>query len=427
MKDPIIFHIDVNNAFLSWTAVYLLQNGYTKDIRTIPSIIGGDEKTRRGIVLAKSPIAKKYGVVTAETIYSAKKKCPNLEIFPGNYRWYYQKSKELMEYLKQYSPQQEQLSIDECFLDMSGMDYIYKDLIELAYKIKAEIKEKFGYTVNIGIANNKLCAKMASDFEKPDKVHTLMKDEIVTKLWPLDVGDLFMCGKKTKEELNKMGIYTIGDLARADIKKLERKFKSQAKYLQEAARGIDESKVEERTSKNQSISVTETLPYNYTDSEKLKEILFRQTEEVCRELRQKKLFTKTIGVIFKNSNFISYSAQVTLENPTNHTKDIIKKVYEVLEENYKEDEIRLIGVRLSNLVSEKKEQISLFEEDNNKSKEEEDSIQETIDNINNKFGKSILKPASLQLLGESKSKKNEIWKEKNSSQKNQKSTKTDAN
>ena len=144
MPKSIVFHIDVNNAFLSWTAVYLLKQGNKKDIRKVPSIIGGDEKKRRGIVLAKSPVAKKYGIKTAETIYSAKEKCKNLEIYPPNYKWYYEKSKELMKYLSQYSPSQEQISIDECFLDMTGMDYIYKDIIKLAYKIKDEVKEKYG-------------------------------------------------------------------------------------------------------------------------------------------------------------------------------------------------------------------------------------------------------------------------------------------
>ena len=403
MKEKIIFHIDVNNAFLSWTAVYLLNNGYDKDIRKIPSIIGGDEKTRRGIVLAKSPVAKKYGIVTAETTYSAKKKCPNLEIYPPNYKWYYEKSRELMEYLSQYSPLLEQYSIDECFLDMSGMSYIYKDLEKLAYKIKDEIKEKFGYTVNIGIGNNKLCAKMASDFEKPNKVHTLFKDEIVSKLWPLDVGDLFMCGKSTKNELNKLNIYTIGDLAKKDKKYLERKFKMQGEYLYNASRGIDTSNVEIRTAKNQSISITETLPYNYMDRDKLKEIIFRQVEEVTRELRRKKLFTKTVGVIFKNSNFVSYSAQATLDKATDNTKKILKSIYEVFDNNYKDDEIRLIGVRLANLTGTIDDQISLF--DSIEEDIKDNTIQKTIDDINNKFGKSLIKPASLKLVGETRSKK----------------------
>ena len=403
MKERYIFHIDVNNAFLSWTAVYLLKNGYKKDIREIPSVIGGDPKTRTGIVLAKSPIAKKYGIVTAETLYSAKKKCKDLEIYPPQYKWYYEKSRELMEYLKTYSPIQEQLSIDECFLDMSGMNYIYKDLEKLAHKIKDEVKEKFGYTVNIGIGNNKLCAKMASDFEKPNKVHTLYKDEIVSKLWPLDVGDLYMCGKSTKKELNKLSIYTIGDLAHKDLKFLERHLKSQGRYLYYASRGIDEDKVEETKGKNQSISITETLIHDCNDRDKLKEVLFRQVEEITRQLREKKLYTKTVAVIFKNNSFISYSAQATLNKPTNNTKEILKKIYNVFDENYKDDEIRLIGARLANLVNTKDEQMSLFDEDTNNDKE--DSIQQTIDNINNRFGKSLIKPASLKLVGECKNKK----------------------
>ena len=402
MKKRIIFHIDVNNAFLSWTAVYLLKKGYKKDIRKIPSVIGGDEKTRRGIVLAKSPVAKKYGIITAETLYSARKKCKNLEIYPPNYHYYYQMSKELMEYLGKFSPVQEQISIDECFLDMSGMDYIYNDLIELAHKIKNEIKEKFGYTVNIGIANKKLCAKMASDFEKPDKVHTLFSTEIVEKLWPLDVGDLFMCGKRSKEELYKLNIHTIEELALTDQKKLEKHFKSQGKYLHDAANGIDYSKVEVKQSKNQSISISETLPFNYKDPDKLKEIIFRQTEEVTRQLRSRKMYTKTVSIIFKNSNFISYSAQSSLENPTNNTKEILKIAYEVFDSNYKGDDIRLLGVRLSNLTTNKNKQVSIFNID--EENKEEDSIQNTIDNINEKFGKSVIKPASLKIVGESRRK-----------------------
>ena len=409
MKERIIFHIDVNNAFLSWTAVYLLKNGYKKDIRKVPSIIGGDEKQRRGIVLAKSPIAKKYGIITAETIYSAKKKCPNLEIYPPNYQWYYEKSKELMEYLSKYSPNLEQFSVDECFLEMTGMNYLYDDLTELANNIKNEIKERFGYTVNIGIGNNKLCAKMASDFEKPDKVHTLYKNEIVSKLWPLDVGDLFMCGKSTKKELNALNIYTIGDLARTPSKILEKHFKNQGKYLQNAARGIDDSKVEQKKSKNQSISISETLPYNYQDKEKIKEVLFRQTEELSRELRSKEKYTKTIGIILKNKNFVTYSAQVSLAKPTKNTKEILKNIYQLLEDNYRDDEIRLIGVRFASLTDERQEQINLFNIEEVKEEEKEDNIQKTMDNINNKYGKSLIKPASLQLLKDSERKKKKYY------------------
>ncbi len=405
MKERLIFHIDVNNAFLSWTAVLLLKQGYQKDIRTIPAIIGGDKSKRHGIVLAKSPIAKKFGIKTAETIYQAKKKCPKLEIYPPDYKWYYKQSQNLFNYLSQYSPQLEKFSIDECFLDMTGTNYLYKDYYALAIKIKEDIKTKFGFTVNIGIGNNKLCAKMASDFEKPDKVHTLLKQEIETKLWPLDVGNLFMVGKRTKEELNKLNIYTIKDLAFTNDKILEKKFKNQAKYLKESAWGIDNTKVTPKSEKTTSISTTETLAYDHTDEEKLKDILFRQTEDVARELRKQKQYAKTVAVVYKNNHFQNYSAQAKLPHQTNNTKEIYKLVIEIFNKSYKKDPIRLIGVRLSDLQETKERQMTLFEENyDNEQKEEE--IQKTIDNINQKFGKSIVAPASLKIIGNPKSKRN---------------------
>lgn len=402
MKERIIFHIDVNNAFLSWSAVLLLKKGSQIDIRKIPAIIAGDETKRRGIVLAKSPIAKKFGVVTAETIYSAKSKCPVLQVFKPNYEWYYQKSKELMNYLSQYTPVMEQFSVDECFLDMTGTSYLYKNYLELAFFIKEEIKNKFGYTVNIGIGNNKLCAKMASDFEKPDKVHTLLKHEIEEKLWPLPVRDLFMVGKKTALELQKLNIKTVKDLANSSDSILYKHFKNQSIYLKEAANGIDITPVEARSSKSESISISETLPYDYDDEEKLEEVLFRQTEEVSRELRYQKQYTKTIAVIFKNSGFVNYSAQVGLLNATDKTEEIYKYVIEVFKKNWKQDPIRLIGVRLASLTDKKEKQLSLFEETTEK--EEDDKIQKTLDEINRKYGSTKIAPASLTLLGEQKSK-----------------------
>lgn len=400
--ERIIFHVDVNNAFLSWTAIYLLEHGYEIDIRTIPSVIGGDEKERHGIVVAKSPVAKKMGVKSAEPIFQAKKKCPNLKVYPANHEWYKIESKKFKDYLKQYSPDIEEFSIDECFIDMTGTNYLYKDYIKLAYKIKNDIKEMFGFTVNVGVGNNKLCAKMASDFEKPDKVHTLFKDEIVTKLWPLDVGDLFMVGKKTTEQLRNMNINTVGELAHTDYKKLVKVFKEQqAEYLKNASWGIDNSEVNEANyHKNNSISTTETLPRDTDDEDKLKEQLLLQTERVTRELREKNKYTNTIAVIYKDRNFNSYSAQEKLSNPTNDTKEIYKKVVEVFEKNFKKEPLRLIGVRLADLTEKKNEQISIFEIE--EEKEDNSNIQKTIDELNKKFGSDLIISASLKAVAKHK-------------------------
>ncbi len=218
-----ILHVDVNNAFLSWSAVYMLKNGYNIDIRTIPSIIGGDEERRSGIVLAKSPIAKKFGINTGEPIFFAKQKCNNLEVFPCNFKVYKEYSNKLYNLLLEYTDIIERFSIDECFLDLTHF-LMKKDIMDIAKEINTRVKNEFGFTVNIGIAHNKILAKMASDFEKPNKIHTLYENEIESKMWPLPVGDLFMLGKKTVPKLYNMQIKTIGDLAHYDKNILSKKF-----------------------------------------------------------------------------------------------------------------------------------------------------------------------------------------------------------
>lgn len=391
-KKRIIFHVDVNNAFLSWTAVLLLKEGYNIDIRKIPAVIGGDEKKRSGIVLAKSPIAKKFGIVTAETLYSARSKCPNLKIFPPNYNWYYQKSKEFHDFLKTFTPNVLKYSVDEAFMDFTGTSYIYKDYIKLAYYIKDEVKKRFGFTVNVGVANNMLCAKMASDFEKPDKVHTLFEDEVKTKMWPLPIENLFMVGRQTSKKLRNLNINTIGALAANDIDFLRYHFKNQAEFLKNSANGIDESKVEHQTSKNQSISVTETLPKDEEDILKLKKVLLRQVSNISRELREKKKYCNVVAIIFKNNQFETYSRQTKLSNPTDKTEIIYQTIIELLEKYWKKDPIRLIGVRLADLCNDRKTQVSLFDLEE---EQDDSSIQKTIDDINSKFGNNFIIPASL--------------------------------
>lgn len=388
----IIFHIDVNNAFLSWTAVYLLKEGYKKDIRKIPAVIGGDEKQRRGIVLAKSPIAKKYGIVTAETLYSARKKCGWLEVFPPNYPFYVEQSKKLYSYLASYTPNIEQYSIDECFLDMTGTSLLYgNDYLKLAYKIKNEIREKYGFTVNIGIGENKLCAKMASDFEKPDKVHTLYMNEIETKMWPLPVNDLFMLGRSSAKRLEELGIKTIGDLARCSPTFLRKHFKKQGDYFLEASKGIDYSPVVPKSDKNKCISISRTLPYDYTKKEELEKVLFDEVESVTFDLRRKKLYAKTVAITYRNFLFKNYSHQMTIDNPTNSTNDIYNQVLVLFTRSWREDPIRNIGVRLSDLTDEKKEQMSIFD---NIEKKEVSEVEKVMDEIINKFGRDSVKFAS---------------------------------
>jgi len=391
MNQRVIFHIDVNNAFLSWTAVKLLNEGYKIDIRTISSIIGGDESKRHGIVLAKSPIAKKYGIKTAETIYSARKKCKDLKIYPADYEYYYRISRDLFKYLSKYSPDMEQLSVDECFLDMSNTHYLYDNLIDLAYKIKNEIYDKFGFTVNVGIGNNKLCAKMASDFEKPNKVHTLFQSEIEDKLWPLLVQELYMVGTKTAERLKLLGINTIGELAKTDVNFLKKRFKTFGITMWEYANGIDNSKVINEYETNKCISVSETFETDVDDINRLKRTLLEQTEKVAKQLRKQNKYATTVAVTIKTYDFKSVSKQCKLDNPTDITTEIYDKVINIFDNFWDETKIRNIGIRLSNLTDCCNRQLSLFDTYDEKDHE----FQKIVDDIKDKFGNDMLMPASL--------------------------------
>ena len=395
MKERLIFHIDVNNAFLSWTAVDLLKNGYSIDIRTIPSVIGGDEDARRGIVTAKSPVAKKMGVVSAEPLYMARRKCPNLKVFKGDYELYHRESNKLYKYFCTLTDRVERFSIDECFLDMSGTNFLYPDPIKLAYQIKDEIYNKFGYTVNIGIANNKLCAKMASDFEKPNKVHTLFNYEIEKKMWPLPVEDLFMVGKSSSKVLREMGITTIGALAHTDLDLLKRRFKSQGEMMKNYANGIDFSSVDpnNHNGKSKSMSVTETMPKDVESTAELKKILMKQAERISRQARKEKVYAQTVALIFKTSDFISYSHQIKLVNPTNVTADIYNYCLDILSKGWRGEPLRLIGIRLSDFTCDNRKQISIFDQEKDL---HADKMQEILDDISNKYGDGIIIPASLK-------------------------------
>ena len=393
MKERIFFHIDVNNAYLSWTAVDLLKNGYEKDIRRYPSVIGGDEDKRHGVVLAKSPVAKKKGVVSAETIYSARKKCPDLLVFPPNYKLYSENSRKLFEYLSTFTPDIKIFSIDEAFLDMSNMDYIYKDIVKLAYEIKDEIKKRFGFTVNVGIGNNCLCAKMASDFEKPDKVHTLFSYEVKDKMWPLPVCDLLYVGKSSVKKLKELGIMTIGDLARSNVELLKPYFKNMAMDLINRANGIDDMDYKDKTAKNKSISISRTLPKDVIDKQILYKLLLEEADEVGRNLRRQNKYTKTIAVTFRNSSFFDYSHQITLDEEINSTMDIYNEVIKIFEVAWRHDYIRNIGIRLDKLCDKTSVQLDLFEKNK---KTDNSNVQEVLDKINDKFGKSCVTIASLK-------------------------------
>ena len=390
-----ILHVDVNNAFLSWTAIDMLKNGSQIDIREIPAIIGGDESKRSGIVLAKSMKAKECGIKTADTIYQARIKCPGLKIYPSNFKVYREYSNKLYNLLLEYTDRIERFSIDECFLDMTN--YLMNDaLINKAKEINKRVKEELGFTVNVGVAHNKLLAKMASDFTKPDRVHTLYKEEISEKMWNLNISELFMLGKKTVPKLYNMQIKTIGDLAKSDVKILEKKFGKHGVQMWEYANGIDKSDVKYMPEKPRGVGNSITLPQNINDIEKLEEILLALAEQVSYRLRRYDLLANTVNVQLRTKDFEDTSHQGKLITATSSTKEIYSKGKELLEQLYKKGmSIRLIGLRVDNLVEKEQLQLSFFD---NKDHEKQEKLDKVIDNLKQKYGyNSITRAGKMNL------------------------------
>jgi len=378
-----ILHIDVNNAFLSWTAIEMLKEGYSVDIRTIPSIIGGDETRRAGIVLAKSIKAKQFGIVTGETIYQAKMKCPGLQVFGGRYNKYKEYSDKLYNLLLEYTDKIERYSIDECFLDMTNY-LINGKLIDKAYEIKRRVKEELGFTVNVGVSTNKLLAKMASDFKKPDMVHTLYPSEIQIKMWNLPVSELFMLGRKTVPKLQSMKIKTIGDLAQVEQIKLIKKFGKHGNIMWQYANGVDNSEVNYKQEKPKGIGNSITLPMDISEIEKLEEVLLALTEHVAYRLRKHGMLAKVVNVQIRTNEFKDFTHQGKLNEVTCSTKIIYEKAKSLLKEMLKEKKmIRLVGIRVDNLIEKDEMQISLFNAANTEKLERLDNV---LDSLNQKYG-----------------------------------------
>lgn len=393
----IFFHIDVNSAFLSWTALELLEQGGEQDIRTIPSIVGGDTQTRHGIVLAKSIPAKSYGIQTAEPVVNALRKCPNLTIVPPNHRMYQKRSQMLMDHLSGICPDIEQVSIDECFMDYTPIMDKYPTPEAAAHIIKDSVREEFGFTVNVGISDRKVLAKMASDFKKPDLVHTLYSDEIETKLWPLPVSSLFMCGHSSTETLHKLGIRTIGDLAHADLQILQSHLKSHGTTLWEYANGIDSSDITPEPVKMKGIGNSTTLSTDVVTKEEAYRTLLQLAETVGQRVRASHELAGMVSTEIKYASFQSVSHQTTLEFPSASTDVIYTTACRLFDELWNGKPIRLLGIRTSKLVPEGEPiQLSLFDYQNPSPRnEKQQKLDSALDSLRNKYGQDIIKRGSL--------------------------------
>jgi DNA polymerase-4 len=379
-----IFHIDANSAYLSWTAVKLLENGYPVDIREIPAVISGDPLNRHGIILAKSLPAKKYGITTGQSLFEAKQKCPKLAVYPPDYDLYMLCSNAMYQILLEYSPLVERYSIDECFLDYTASLGRQGNPVEAAYEIKRRIKIELGFTVNVGVSTNKLLAKMASELKKPDQIHTLWPDEIQKKMWPLHVGELFMVGRATSQKLRKININTIGDLAGADPNHMKALLKTPGLLVWAFANGHDESEVTLNSDIIQKgVGNSTTIAYNVTEKKEAHMILLALTERVAMRLRKLGYVASLVSVSIKTDGFIRYSHQVQLQHSFNTTSEIFEYVCLLFEQRWKGEPIRLLGVSVSDFSMCGTRQLSLFDK---RDGVKLNRLDQTIDKIREKYG-----------------------------------------
>lgn len=391
MPQPLIYHIDVNSAFLSWEAAELLrQDPDAPDIRSFPSVIGGSEKTRQGIVLAKSPSAAALGVCTGEPLAQARRKCPDLKIYAPHYSIYVERSRQFMALLKEYAPSVDTYSIDEAFCDMTGTSSLYGNPVDFAHRLKDEIHTRLGFTVNIGISSNRLLAKTASDFEKPDKVHTLFPSEMEEKFWPLPIEDLFFVGKSTALRLRSLGITTIGQLAKSDHAMILSVFKSHGDTIWNYANGIESTPLSHNDAASKGFGNSLTLQYDVTDTAVAKHVLLSLCETVGARIRAAGAYVSVVQVQIVDNDFRHTSRQVTLASSTNVTEKLYTCACELFDELWDHRPIRLLGVSTGKATQEHYEQYDLFDMQKN---EKLSRLNVAVDAIRSRYGEDSIKRA----------------------------------
>ncbi len=391
MPTPVIYHIDVNSAFLSWEAAHRLsQDSSATDIRLIPSVIGGSEENRHGIVLAKSPSAKAFHIHTGEPLVNARRKCPELMVIPPNYALYVSNSHKFIELLHAYAPVVEQYSIDEAFCDMTGTSRIYGSPVEFAEKLKNMIAEELGFTVNIGVSSNRLLAKMASDFEKPNRVHTLFPEEIPAKMWPLPVDDLFFVGRSTSKRLHTIGIHTIGELAACDVTLLQNHLKKQGEIIWNYANGRDVELVKDYKRANKSYGNSITISYDVTDAETAKIFLLSLCETIGARIRMDGAFISMVSVSIVDFNFHRQSHQMQLTGATNVTEVIYTSACQLFDQLWNHEPIRQIGVSTGHITDSDNRQYDLFDTEKN---EKLSKLNAAIDSIRTRYGEDSIQRA----------------------------------
>jgi len=388
-------HIDANSAYLSWTALDLLERGHHIDYRRIPAVVAGDPTNRHGIILAASiPAKRKFGIRTAITLFEAQKRCPDLVVLKPNYDLYVHYSRAMYEILNDFSPAIERYSIDECYLDYSASRRLYGDPVQAAYKLKDRIHKELGFTVNVGVSVNKLLAKMASEMEKPNKVHTLYPSEMEEKMWPLDVQELFYCGRATAAKLRRIGINTIGEIARSDLATIQAVLKpAHGTLIYNYANGIDDSPVLPQDADLQKgVGNSTTLPRDVSSKREVHDVLLALSERVGTRLRRLGRSARLIGVTVRSGDLSWYGHQSMLDTPIATTQQIYNEAKKLFGVMWKGEPVRQLGIRLSELCTDTNQQLVLFEDTED---QKQRSIDSTLDSIRSIYGSEAIMRGTL--------------------------------
>ncbi len=395
MAERVIFHVDANSAFLSWTAAYRLKVlGEEQDLRQVPSVVAGDKASRHSIILAKSGPAKKYGIQTGEPLFQALEKCPELVVVSPDYHLYVEASRHFVAMLRQFSPAVEQYSIDEAWVDMTGTQRLYGDPRLAAEKMRQRIWEELGFTVNIGISSNKLLAKMAGDFEKPNKVHTLFPEEMEDKFWPLPVRDLFLVGPATEQKLKSLGIYTIGQLAKADVRVLKKRMGKHGETVWHFANGRNADMVTPEPAENKGYGNSITTPKDVLTRHQGYQVLLSLCETVGMRMRKDGQCGSCVSIHLRTYEFQHSSHQMLLPGATNMTQELFEAACKLLDKAWDAQvPLRQMGVQVTRLSKEPYQQYDLFSGVSPVQYEKKLRLDEAVDSLRDKFGEDIIRRA----------------------------------
>ncbi len=387
MEDRIILHCDANSFFAS---VELL---FHPEYQDVPVAVCGSEQERRGIVLAKNLPAKKYGIETAETVYSAKKKCPHLVILSPHYDQYVKYSRALNAIYERYTDRIEPFGIDESWLDVTGSRRLFGSGVEIAERIRQEVKNELGLTVSIGVSFNKVFAKLGSDYKKPDGITEISRENMRQIVYPLPVGNLLFIGRRTIEALEKMGVKTIGELAATGPLFLEKKFGKHGLTISRYARGEDDDPVVIPAEQDRAKSVGSgvTFSYDLIGEDAVRAGLMPLTEEVAAQLRYQKRSCATLSLTIRDEFLRTISRQIPIEPPTDLAKVLLERAIDIYRLEWSPQKpIRMLTVTAMNLCDAPAEQITLFDEDQYEKRQKRRELEKTVDAIRGKYGKDAL-------------------------------------